>query len=462
MSASPRKPRTLRYAAAIVAARAARFALSITGRRGTQLPGVIATRLCPDFLERIPVPSHIVCVTGTNGKTTTSNLLSEALSALGTPHVNNGFGSNLREGIISAMLAHSRFWGAPTHDWAVFELDEISARRVLGPLRPEFLLVTNLFRDSYRRNAHVEYIWTILNAAIPDGVTLVSNADDLISYRLAATNAHVTFGVAPQPGEIERRDGYINDLPACPVCDSGLVWDFQRYHHIGRVHCPHCGLRSPDADFSVTSVAGGRLHIEHRGHLIDARAVGDNITDLYNEAAAISVLVSAGFSPQAVASAFDNATIPPTRFTEYDIADTHVVEIMGKDQNPIGTTRAFDYIGRRHDEGNTLVLVMNEENDHGRIAENVAWFAETNFEYLNNGRVARVGAASTRHWDFRLRFLIAGFRDDQITHTKTEVELAREVPLEGVDTLVIVTGTKNIAEIAEAREILRERLLTRR
>ena len=56
---------------------------------------------------------------------------------------------------------------------AVFELDERSAPRILPFIKPDLLLCTNIFRDSYKRNAHVEFILDILNTYIPDSTKLV-------------------------------------------------------------------------------------------------------------------------------------------------------------------------------------------------------------------------------------------------------------------------------------------------
>ena len=42
-------------------------------------PGFLAYKLCPNFLEKLNKPDIVIGITGTNGKTTTTNLLAEAL-----------------------------------------------------------------------------------------------------------------------------------------------------------------------------------------------------------------------------------------------------------------------------------------------------------------------------------------------------------------------------------------------
>ena len=63
----------LRYYFALWAAKLSVVALKITRHNGTNFPGVVALRLCPDFLEYIKKPDRIIGVTGTNGKTTATD-----------------------------------------------------------------------------------------------------------------------------------------------------------------------------------------------------------------------------------------------------------------------------------------------------------------------------------------------------------------------------------------------------
>src|SRR6266516_3350830 len=84
----------------------------------------------------------LVLVSGTNGKTTTTALLSAALRAGGRQVVTNTTGSNLRSGLVSALLCHR----GPA-DCAVLEVDEATLPRVIGDLRPSVLVLLNLSRD---------------------------------------------------------------------------------------------------------------------------------------------------------------------------------------------------------------------------------------------------------------------------------------------------------------------------
>ena len=121
--------------------------------------------------------------------------------------------------------------------------------RILPFIKPDLLLCTNIFRDSYKRNAHVEFILDILNTYIPDSTKLVLNADDLLCSSLKPSNRRVFFSIDPLPNDVEEAPTLVQDVRACPHCGATLEWDLRRYHHIGRAHCPQCGFTSPEARY---------------------------------------------------------------------------------------------------------------------------------------------------------------------------------------------------------------------
>ena len=159
--------RSPRFYFALLFAKATARVMKLIGRKGTSMPGSWAIILCPDFLGRMPRPKTIIGITGTNGKTTVSNLVEDILTQCGYEFTCNRSGSNVATGVASSLIANSTLLGKPKNDLAVFELDERSAPRILPFIKPDLLLCTNIFRDSYKRNAHVEFILDILNTYIP-------------------------------------------------------------------------------------------------------------------------------------------------------------------------------------------------------------------------------------------------------------------------------------------------------
>mgnify|MGYP003273023100 CR=1 FL=1 len=85
----------IRFFIALWAAKLSVIALRITRHNGTNFPGVVAIKLCPDFLKIIKKPKAIIGVTGTNGKTTVCNLAIDMFKADGRRVLNNSLGSNI-------------------------------------------------------------------------------------------------------------------------------------------------------------------------------------------------------------------------------------------------------------------------------------------------------------------------------------------------------------------------------
>jgi UDP-N-acetylmuramyl tripeptide synthase len=445
---------------AIITARLAIFVLRILGRNGTHYPGGLAMRICPEFLKYIDKPSTIIGITGTNGKTTVANMIGDVFKAGGVVYASNSLGSNIQQGIIVTMLEASTFWGKRRIDLCVLEIDERVALKIYPYLQPNFLVVTNLYRDSYRRNAHVGYIADILNRSIPQQTTLILNADDLISLGLNPSNKRVTFGVDRLEGESEIRDSRIKDIHYCPVCDHTLTFDFLRYHHIGKAHCENCGYASPQGDFVITSVdmQNKTAKLRVADTFYEMTLVGENITDLYNSVAAIATLATYGMEMETILKRFASVSIVKSRFDVTESKGKKVIVMMAKDQNPIATSRVCDFIRRYNPQERIAYLLMNEASDHGKASENIAFIYDTDFEYLNQPNIRQVLFGGMRYLDLIARYKLAGIPADRVDGAPTEALATALVDFDKVDTVFILYGTKNEPQAQAAKQFCLQKI----
>ena len=85
----------LRFHLAVIAAKLTGKIIRLLGRNGSHNPGVVALKICPNFMDEAPRAPLMICVTGTNGKTSVSNMLSDALEQTGRKVVSNRSGSNI-------------------------------------------------------------------------------------------------------------------------------------------------------------------------------------------------------------------------------------------------------------------------------------------------------------------------------------------------------------------------------
>ncbi len=450
--------KSIRFFLALWVAKAVTAVLRMMHRNATHLPGLIAMNICPDFLGRVDKPKTIICVTGTNGKTTVCNLVDDLLAANGQMPLNNRLGGNVRGGIVSTFLNASTMTGHISEDIAVLEIDERSAIHIFKYIKPDYLVITNLFRDSFKRNAHSEFISDILNQAIPQETKLIVNADDLISSHLAPANERLAFGIAHREDDWETPQNIVCDIVMCPQCAAALEYDFVRYNHIGRAHCPACDYGSLTPSYEITDVNSTTrtLTIQTPAGEEHYRMIGDNITDWYNTLAAVTLLRELGLSAEQIETSLQTQTIVKSRFDQFEKNGHTVTMNLCKGQNPIACSRAFDFV-RRSDGNKAVILLIEDYFDAKNSSENIAWLYDADFEFLNDDSVKQIIVAGVRATDFRLRLLLAGVADERILCLQEAPEAADAVDLSLVDHTFILHDVIQAAYPT----VVRDRLLAR-
>ncbi len=438
--------RNLRFYFALFFAKGTALVLKLIGRKGTSMPGSWAIILCPDFLGRMPRPKTVIGITGTNGKTTVANMVEDVLQDRGCDFVCNRSGTNVNTGVASSLIANSTFFGKPKKDLAVFELDERSSPKILPYLKPDLLLCTNIFRDSYKRNAHMEFIVDILDKYIPDGTRLILNADDLLCAGLKPQNPKVYFGIDKMPGDKAECRNIVRDVTVCPQCGAKLCWDFIRYHHIGRAYCPQCGFRSPEADYRVVSMdsESRRMTVSISGKEQEFPLLNESAINVYNSLSAVALLSEFGLPPEEIAASMDKLSISETRYSEETVDGKKVILHLAKGQNPIACSRAFENIRDygRTDNGpackKAVILFLDDYFDALHSVENTAWLYDTDFEFLNDPDISQIIAAGARHWDVYLRLLLADLPKDRLDHLEDTEKAASLLRPQDADAVFIL------------------------
>ena len=139
--------KTFKFYVAIILAKCANKTLKIMKRKASYYPGKLALKICPDFLGQIEKPKTIIGVTGTNGKTTVSNIINDVLEDNGYKVLNNRYGSNMNTGIASSFVENTTFLGKNKSDIAVLEMDERSTIHIFKYITPTYLVCNNISRD---------------------------------------------------------------------------------------------------------------------------------------------------------------------------------------------------------------------------------------------------------------------------------------------------------------------------
>ena len=449
----------LKFWIAMAVSKLAAFVLRLFGRNASHLPGRIALKVCKDFIGRLQKPQTLICVTGTNGKTTTSNFIADALTAAGKHVTNNAFGSNVAAGVATALLTHSTFGGKHKNEYAVIEVDERSSLRVYPYMTPDYIICNNIMRDSVKRNAHTEFISYILTSAIPAETRLVLNADDPLCACIAPQCGEryyfgVTADVPDQPA-----DAMASDAHYCPKCGAPLEADYRRFQHIGRYRCTACGFASPAPDAAVTRIdrVRGVFTVRQGERQTDYPLTSDNIVNIYNLCGCIALLTRLGLTETDISRALESAAVVRTRFEEVSAGDLHVTMILAKGQNPVAVSGVFRYVASRPEPEKCVLLIIDDKADNINNSENCSWFYDLDYAPLGDPGIARLIFAGKRQKDHILRAAMTGIDPDKIETVESVRDCSRLVDTGRYKNIFILYDNYFLDEARREEALLLER-----
>lgn len=423
--------------------------------RNSDRMGLVAHYLDDGFLWHIARPPVVIGVTGTNGKTTTTNLLYQLFTSRGYKVACNRGGANVTPGIAMALIKNTTLANRSTVDVAIIEFDENSAEKLITPLRPDYIVVTNLFTDMMSYSGTVDNSFKHLNDAITPGCTLVLNADDLISSQLGGEdNPKVFYSMARLPGEPRITESLTCDARVCPRCDHKLVYDFKRYHHIGHAHCPNCGFTNPTPDFTLTDVDYDARTVTINGRTYPL--VNEGLHNMYNELAAVALAETFGLKD--VPGAMRLAKLPAIRFVDERVGGHRLISQIAKGENPIAISRAFDSIVRL--PGTKEVVVCLDDSEiaaDNTISEMMGYLYAADLECLADPSVTKVVVGGQRCYDYEVRLLIGGVDPKKMVMVPKEADVWKHLDYQA-DTIVVTHCVSNEYEMRGVYAKIREQL----
>lgn len=401
---------------ATATAGAARWGLrSVLHRSGGALPGKLGLAIDPELVTHLAcLLDASVVITGTNGKTTTTNLIADAVAASGASCVCNRAGNNMETGITGALLeANSdRRRTAGTRRVGVFECDELYTVRILPRLKPTYFVLLNLFRDQLDRYGEIDHTQDVIAQALAlsPTTTLIFNADDPLCASIAdrVPNPSLPFGLnGPTGGEAS----HIAESRFCAHCNAPLEYDYIQYGQLGSYHCPACGWRRPDLASGASNV-----HLTSTGYSFELKAQQDGSSQTASLSTRYNGLymvynITAAWTAAWVLDALDGDssrfqgvldTYVPTggRMTRWQAKGRIVATDLAK--NPVGFDRQIQQI--KASGGKLMAFYLNDADADGR---DVSWIWDVDFECLSAPGV-RAFAGGSRAHDLQVRLKYAG------------------------------------------------------
>ncbi len=436
---------SLRAFFAILLCKLLRLVSRLLHRGGTAMPGRVAMKVCPDLLSRLSKDVKTVAVTGTNGKTTCSRMLEEAFSESGFRYFANRSGANLMSGIVTEFVMNATMFGRMKMNYAVIECDEAAAAKVFCQLKPDVVVVTNLFRDQLDRYGEITHTLSNIKNGIRDipNAILCLNADCSLTASLSRAglpNQIVWFGVNASAG-LNAVPSALSDASHCILCKSEYLYDYHTYAHLGGFRCPKCGYRRPEPDYAVSKII---CMDERHSEVLFCSPHGENklnvslpaAYNLYNAIAAICAAESMCIEPEVCISALERFSCGFGRMESFPLAGgTRMILV----KNPAGCSQALEFLSGVRSEY-ILVFCLNDRDADGT---DISWIWDANFELLQplTKHIRKIYVSGDRADDMRLRLKYAGLPDRQIEVIYRPVELTDCLAEETLPVYIMPTYT---------------------
>ncbi|NLC47800.1 MAG: DUF1727 domain-containing protein [Tenericutes bacterium] len=408
----------IKYYAALYSAKITTLALKIFGKKVPYYPGVIAQKVDKNFIMSSKKPSLIIGVTGTNGKTTVSTMLCDYFKNIGKAVVSND-GYNLDTGVAASLVKHTNIFGKLKGDVWILEVDERDSGDIFSKVEFDYLIVTNLFRDSMKRNAHVEYIFNLIKKNLNKKTKLILNADDIISSDLDKYNNAQYYSISKLNTDKDKQESKMCDIRYCPKCGNELVFEYVRYHHIGKVKCSKCDFKNKKAKY-VANIDFNKNEIIINNDKYDL--ITNSIFNAYNLLSVVSLLYELNYPYKDIKKGLVNLKVDTSRWDETVVNDIKLNFILAKGQNSIACSTVFKYLKEEKDD-KTVLLMLDDVEDNIESTETISWIYDADFEFLNDDKIKQIIVGGARCYDYKLRLLIAGVDESKIKVIPSEYDM---------------------------------------
>lgn len=419
-------------------------------RPAANFPGKLALYIDPKLIAdlRGRVDASI-CIVGTNGKTTVTNLLADVFQQAGRTVICNRTGANLDSGVATALLHGSHA------DQGVFECDELWLAKILPFLQSRYVLLLNLFRDQLDRVGEIDHIQESIAAALQasPGTTLIYNADDPLCQAIAnrVPNPCVPFGVG---ADLQLHQNTVADARMCQQCSAMLEYEWRQYGQLGNYACPACGFARSEPVFSAEDVEfpGGGTAFTVQGPEGSRRIAADlaGVYMVYNLLAVAAAARLGGVGWQALDAAIAGFDPRNGRLQRYAIAGRPVLLNLAK--NPTGFNQNLDIVL----EGGGPKAVAFFVNDKEADGRDMSWLWDIDFQQLAEAPDLLVYAGGIRRNDMQVRLKYAGVQaqlvDDARDFLQKALAASPEARLYVIANYTALPPVKEQLDLLDGRE----------
>lgn len=401
---------------------------------GTTFPGTVALKFDKEILKKASKDYKVILVTGTNGKTTTTSMISNIFKEKGYRVITNSTGANLYRGVITCFIDNYRFFADNKDSYAIIEVDEANVKFVTEYITPEIITITNLFRDQLDRYGEVyTTLEKILEGIVKVPATkLILNGDDSLFGKLNVPNETIYYGFNKTLNDETAID--VNaDAKFCKFCKSPYEYNFITYNHLGDFYCPSCGYKRPELKYKVNNI----LNVSPNSSTVvindtELTISQSGLYNIYNGLCAYSIGNEMHIENKYIADSLNKQDSSFGRQEEIDIEGKKAKIILVK--NPAGYNQALETLCLNKEDFSTLFML----NDNYADGTDVSWIWDVNFEKLSSLPIKDVFISGTRMYDMAVRLKTAGLNQDSFVVEADYEELTEKIKNASTDRVYIL------------------------
>ncbi len=431
---------SFRYHFAILSAKATRLALRIMGRGATTLPGKVAVKFDPLLLQKLCEGRNCVTITGTNGKTTTTHMITDIFRNCGYTVVTNVSGANLLSGVTTSMVFGLKDIKKAEKEGkkviCVLETDEAAYGKIACQIKPKVSVVTNLFRDQLDRFGELAHTRELIAKGLDscDADILLNSDDSLVSelysgrekrtvfYGLSEESMHYNNVTYPDKSGVLPAS---SDAEYCTGCRTKYTYTARSFGHLGAFSCEKCGKtrkkprfyveydlsRNPSDEGYELSLCDGEGSSQKKKQV---KLPIPGMHNFYNSISAVAACVRMGeiigdkeeLSFEKCSAALEHVEAAFGRMEKISIGDKKICVLLVK--NPVGLDRALSFVAGASDaEG--IYMLLNSNIADGK---DVSWIWDVDFESKEFPK--KVYVSGDRYGDMMLRIVYSGVDRSQI------------------------------------------------
>ena len=379
----------------------------LKGGGGSAFPGLVVEKIAPHFAVDIlsTLPLGVVVISGTNGKTTTTKIVTELLESQGLRVFTNATGSNYMRGVIAALLEKVSPGGTLDADIAVLELDEAHGVPFARQIPPRFSLLLNVMRDQLDRFGEIDHTAELLaEIALCTTDTIVVNREDSRLATLCEVFGKKVqwFGLAPHLRALFPQDDELYGIDETAAHNESF----------------EPGL---PASVLLTEVQGSQACFELDGAPFPANLSLKGVYNAYNAAAALAlarvILARTDEAEDKEGSTTRDDELLKTlssvksafgRGESFTINDREIELLLVK--NPGGFKLALESFDP---QGQSIMIAINDDYRDGR---DMSWLYDVDFSTLRETGVSMV--SGVRAWDMALRL-----RYDEVPYSAVNTDV---------------------------------------